>query len=95
MLYGMVWASVLGSIGAIIISIAHTNRFPLLWLFLSITIVIVFGQRLRFVRGVEARMAFYAYLIQQEIEKHPETPDSSSTPPPTSEQLPVDSPDVE
>jgi hypothetical protein len=95
MLYGMVWASVLGSIGAIIISIAHTNWFPLVWLFLSIPIVIVFGQRLRFVRGVEARMAFYAYLIQQEIEKQPQTPDSSSTTPPTSEQLPVDSQDIE
>ena len=68
MFYGMFWAMAIGIIMSASFSIATANILPLIWCALSFVLAVVFGQRLRFVRGHEARMIYYAYLIQRETE---------------------------
>jgi hypothetical protein len=68
MFYGMFWAAGAGFVASALFALVRWNALPLLWCGVTLLMGVVFGQRLRFVRGHEARMIYYAYLIQREAE---------------------------
>lgn len=68
MFFGMFCAAVVGALISTVFAAWARSALPLIWCGLSFGFALLFGQRLRFVRGHEARMIFYAYLIQRESE---------------------------
>ena len=68
MFFGMFCAAAIGALTSTLFALLTRNTLPFMWCALSLGFVLLFGQRLRFVRGHEARMILYAYLIQRESE---------------------------
>lgn len=66
--FGMFGAMGLGSATSLVFALCGWSALPLLWCAASIPFALIFGQRLRFIRGQEARMIYYAYLVQRETD---------------------------